>query len=161
MQAITPLNVPNNTRNFVPVGEGWMMKPMRIKASVALEGGTALASEVVSSASTGYAIAMPATNANGQNFVGILAEPVLATDADYASANKYRNVYVPINKTVATAKATASATASLANVGRVVQFSNSGRSVAPTTNGLGCIITDFIDASTVHVVFDVPNVVTA
>jgi hypothetical protein len=161
MQAITPLNTPNNTKNFVPVGEGWVMKQIRIKPSVAIADGTAIGVEVVSSATTGYAIAMPATNANGQNFIGILAEAVTASDADYASTTKTRSVFIPVNKAIATAKATTSATATSAVVGRVVQFSGSGATVAPTTNGAGCVITDFVDANTVLVSFDVANAVTA
>lgn len=161
MQAITPLNTPNNTKNFVPVGDGWMMTQIKIKPSVALEWGTALASEVVSSATTGYAIAMPTTNATGQNFIGILAEPISSSDSDFASTSKYRNVYIPVNPFIAKAKATTSATATNICVGRVVQFSNSGKSVAPATNGAGCVITDFIDGNTVMVTFDVPKVVTA
>lgn len=164
MQAINALGTFNVTSNFVPLGGGdfWENISLPIKESVAYAQGTAMAYEVSASATTGKLIAMPATNANGQNFVGILQEKVSATDADYATAFKRKVVAIP-RFSYSRAKFTAGTTLTAANVGRVVQFASSGTTLANTTNGLGAVIRDIIDTTNGIGIcsFDVPLAVTA
>lgn|SRR5574343_289896 len=162
MQVLTPLNTPNNTANFVPIGDGWTMKKVAFKASTAAVIGTAIGVEVASNTTTGYATLMPATNANGGNFIGILAEKISSTDSDYATAGKLKDVWVPIYKNVATAKFVVGAgTFTAVDVNKVVSFHSDSKSLAVDTQGAGAIITSYIDANTGTCVFDVPNTVTA
>lgn len=162
MQSVTAINTPNNTRNFLPVGDGWVLKQIAMKASTAIGDGTAVGVEVVSNTTTGFATLMPATNAAGGNFIGILAEKISSTDSDYATAGKLKNVWVPINKAVSTARFTVGAGTLAANdVNKVVSFHSDSKSLAVDTQGAGAIITSFIDANTGTCVFDVANTVTA
>ena len=38
---------------------------------------------------------MGTANTTSKDFIGILAEPIVSTDADYATAGKLKGVYVP------------------------------------------------------------------
>ena len=162
MQAITPLNTPNNTQNFLPIGEGWVMKQVPMKASTAAVVGTAIGVEISSNTTTGNCTVMPATNANGANFVGILAEKIASTDSDYATAGKLKSVWVPINKSVSTAQFTVGAgTFTAADVGRICNIHTDSASLSVDTNGAGAQITGFIDSSYGLCTFDVPLTTTA
>lgn len=162
MQAVTTVNTPNNTKNFFPVGDGWVMKKVAMKASTAMVDGSAIGVEVVSNTTTGNATLMPATNASGGNFIGILAERIASTDADYATAGKLKDVLVPTNINIATAKFTVGAgTFTAVDVNKVVSFHSDSKSLAVDTQGAGAIITSYIDSTTGTCVFDVAKTVTA
>ena len=95
-KAVTNVNVPNNTRNFYPVNRGeWELRQLPIVASVVMVDGSAVATQVVTANPTGNNILMPTSNATGQNFRGILAEPIAAADPDFATAGKLKGVWVP------------------------------------------------------------------
>lgn len=162
MQAVTTVNTPNNTKNFFPVGDGWVMKKVAMKASTVMVDGSAIGVEVVSNTTTGNATLMPATNASGGNFIGILAERIASTDADYAIAGKLKNVWVPTNINIATAKFTVGAgTFTAVDVNKVVSFHSDSKSLDVDTQGAGAIITSYIDSTTGTCVFDVAKTVTA
>lgn len=104
---------------------------------------------------------MPATNSTGQNFVGILAEVIATTDADFATAGKQKNVWVPVSKLARAKFLVGAGTFTLADVHRVCNFHTDSLSLAVDTNGLGAIIEEYIDATHGVCSFNVGNVVTA
>jgi hypothetical protein len=161
MQSVTPINTPNTTTAFVPVQGGWELRKIAMKASQAIADGCAVAVEVSGSSPTGYACLMPTTTSSGQNFVGILAEKIATTDADYATAGKLKSVWVPVDKTSEAVFTVGSGTFTAADVGRVCQFYSDSASLAVDTNGLGAIITKYISATKGQCSFNVPNAVTA
>ena len=149
-QVVTPLNSPNNNANFVTIGRGermWETQQLPIKASVAMVSGTALCVEVSASNPTGYLTAMATTNANGQNFAGILQETIATTDADYATAGKLKFVEVPLTPYAEAEFSVGSGTLGANDVGRIAQFYTDSKSIAVDTNGAGVEITGVIVTS--------------
>jgi hypothetical protein len=133
-----------------------------MKASTAMVVGSAIGVEIATNTTTGYATLMPATNANGANFIGILAEKISTTDTDYATAGKSKQVWVPIHKNIATAYFTVGAgTFTAVDENKVVSFHSDSKSLAVDTQGAGAIIKKYINSTTGICVFDVPNTVTA
>jgi hypothetical protein len=160
-KAITPVNAPNNTRNFYPSNDLWRTDLYPVLASTALAEGTLLAVQVTASSPTGNVLAAATTNTTGQNVVGILAEPITASDADYATAGKLKLVHVPISQYSQAYFTVISGTFSLAQVGRVCQIAGSGTGLAVATNGLGAVIDGFISSTRGTCKLVVPYVVTA
>lgn len=161
-KAITNINVPNNTRNFYPVKRGeWELKLLPIVASVAMTDGSAIATQVTASNPTGNNILMPTSNATGQNFIGILAEPIATTDPDYATAGKLKGVWVPRYSTCEAYFSVGAGTFTAADVGRTCLFHTDSKSLAVDTNGAGAIITGYISATQGTCSFDIATVVTA
>jgi hypothetical protein len=66
-----------------------------MKASVAIAAGAAIGLEVVSNTTTGNHTLMGLENITGKDFIGIMAEPIAATDDDYATSGKLKAVRVP------------------------------------------------------------------
>lgn len=161
MQSVTPLNQVNNTLNFYPVDGNWEIRRLPFKASTAITDGYAVAYEVSASNPTGYLTLMPTTNANGQNFVGILQEKIAATDTDYATAGKLKNVLVPTTKHALARFKVGAGTFTAADVGRVCNFHTDSGSLAVDTNGAGAVIRGYIDSSYGTCSFDVANATTA
>lgn len=161
-KAITNVNVPNNTRNFYPADKGeWELRQLPMVASVAMTDGSAIATQVTASSPTGNNILMPATNTTGQNFRGILAEPIASTDPDFAVAGKLKGVWVPRTISCEAYFSVGAGTFTLADVGRVCSFHTDSKSLAVDTNGLGARITGYISATQGTCSFDIPNAVTA
>lgn len=160
-KAITPVNAPNNTRNFYPSNDLWRMDLLPIVASTALIEGTLLSVQVTASNPTGNLLASATTNTTGQNIVGILAEPITASDSDYATAGKLKQVWVPISQYSQAYFTVGSGTFTAADVGRVCQIAGSGISLAVDTNGLGAVIDGYISSTKGTCKFAVPYVVTA
>lgn len=160
-KAVTPVNSPNNVRNFYPADDKWELRYMPIVASVAMVDGTLLRAQVTASNPTGNLNLAVATNATGQNVVWILAEPIATTDSDYATAGKLKGVWVA--KTVdAEAYFTVGAgTFTLADVNRMCSVHTDWKSLAVDTNGAGAIISGYISATRGKCKFNVPNVVTS
>lgn len=159
--AITPLNQQNNTQNFFAVDGNWEVKMVKVKPSVAILDGYLVSTEVVSSNPTGYVTLSPATQANGQNIVGILLEKVASTDADYASTAKYKKVLVPKTKDAQARFKAVTGTFTDADVGRICSISSDSAGLAVDTNGAGARITGYLDSGYGLCTFDVPLVVTA
>jgi hypothetical protein len=144
---ITALGSKNNTQNFIPSNDQWKVTELPYKASEALVDGGLVVVEVSGSSPTGYACKAGTTNANGQNVVGILAEPIAATDADYATAGKLKKVWVPVNSEAECFFSVGAGTFTAADVGRVAQVHTDSKSVAVDTNGLGVEITGYISST--------------
>lgn len=160
-KAITPVNAPNNTRNFYPSNDLWRTELYPFVASVALTEGTAVSTQVTASSPTGNLIAAATTNTTGQNIVGILAEPIASTDPDFATAGKLKLVHVPISRYSQAYFTVISGTFTVAQVGRVCQIAGSGTGLAVATNGLGAVIDGFISSTRGTCKFAVPYAVTA
>lgn len=161
MQAVTPLNQVNNTKNFYPADGNWEIVRMPFKASVEISDGYAVGVEISGNTTTGNLTLMPATNANGANFVGILQEKISSTDADYATSGKLRNVLVPTTKRAKARFKVGAGTFTAADVNKVVAFHSDSASLAVDTAGAGAIIVGYQDANYGFCNFDVPNTVTA
>jgi hypothetical protein len=160
--AVTPLNVPNNTRNFYPVNRGdWELKVLPTAASLAAVDGTAFATQVVASNPTGNLIPMPTTNTTGQNFIGIIAQPISATDSDYATAGKLKGYWVPKTRSCEAFFLVGNGTNSAAQVGRVCPFHTDSKSLNVGANGAGARITSYISSTRGTCAFDVAIAVTA
>lgn len=161
MQSVTPINTPNNTLNFYPAFWGWELRAIRMKASTAMIDWAAIWVEVSWSTTTWNATLMPATNANGQNFVWILAEEISTTDTDYATAGKLKQVWIPVDR-AATARFKVWAwTFTAADIWKVVSFHSDSASLAVDTAWAWAIITGFINSSYGLCTFNVPNATTA
>lgn len=160
-QVTTPLGYANNTRNFYPADDKWEVKYFPTKASVAGVEGCAVAYEVSGSSPTGYITVAAATDANGQNVVGILAETIAATDSDYATAGKLKAVYIPKTLQAEAYFVVGAGTFTAADVGRVCNIHTDSKSLAVDTNGLGAEITGYITSTTGKCKFSLPKVVTS
>lgn len=160
-KAATPVNSPNNVRNFYPSDDKWELKMLPIVASVAMVDGTALRVQVTASSPTGNLNLAVATNATGQNFAWILAEPIATTDTDYATAGKLKWVWVPKTVDAESYFSVGAGTFTLADVGRVCSLHTDWKSLAVDTNGAGAVISWYISASKGKCRFNVPSVVTS
>lgn len=160
-KAVTGLNKPNTTSNFYPFDDLWRMVSVPMKASTAMVEGAAVAVEVSVSSPTGYATLAAATNTTGQNIIGILAEPIVSTDADYATAGKLKQVWIPTTTQAKAYFTVGAGTFTAADVGRVCSIHTDSKSLAVDTNGLGAEITDFISSTRGVCRFSVPKAVTA
>ena len=96
-KALTALNTPNTTSNFLPADGNWELRLLPMKASLAMVEGVAITAETNGADVTGYYRTQVAVeNLNGDDTMGILAEPIATTDTDYATAGKLKGVYVPM-----------------------------------------------------------------
>lgn len=162
MQSVTPINAPNTTTYFEPISStGWELRKIAMKASTAMSDGAAIWVEISSNTTTGNATLMPATNASGGNFIGILAEKISTTDTDFATAGKLKLVWIPTNLASRAKFKVWTWTFTLVDVNKVVSFHSDSLSLAVDTQGLWAIITKYVDANTGHCAFTVPNTVTA
>lgn len=146
-KAVTLVNKPNNVQNFYPADDNWEMKMLPFAASVAIDEGTAIAPQISSNNVTGYVTKMGAENANGADFIGILAEPIVATDADYATAGKMKGVRVPKNKEALSYFKVGAGTFTKADVFKTVEIHSDAKSLAVDTLGKGARIVEYIDAT--------------
>lgn len=132
-----------NTR-FKPVWSDWEIKELVIKESVALSAGTLLATEILSNTTTGKLVAGGAEQSAWANYVGILAQDILATDADYATSGKTRLVYVPCSVKAESEFQRTSGTLSSVDVWKTVEVSWSGTWLAVDTLWLWATIVKVI-----------------
>lgn len=98
-KVVTAINTPNETNNFMPidVDNNWSLERLPFKASTAIEEWSAIWIEISGNTTTWYVTAMGVENASWADFVWILAEPIVATDTDYATAGKLKAVWCPKN----------------------------------------------------------------
>lgn len=162
MQSVTPINTPNTTTYFEPISStGWELRKIAMKASTAMSDGAAIWVEISGNTTTGNATLMPTTNANGANFIGILAEKIASTDSDYATAGKLKSVWVPTNL-VAEAKFKVSAgTFTAVDVNKTVAFHTDSLGLAVDTAGAGAEIVGYTSSSQGTCRFTLPRTVTA
>jgi hypothetical protein len=146
-KVITPLNTPNKTQNFYPADDNWELRQMPFAASVAIEEGTAVSPQIATNNVTGNLTKMGTENATGSDFFGIIAESVVSTDSDYATAGKLKGVWVP-KSTLAKAYFTVGAgTFTLADVFKTVEIHSDSKSLAVDTLGKGARIVEYISAT--------------
>ena len=160
-KAVTPINETNKTSNFYPIKGDWTIVRLPIVASVAMESGTAIGVEITSKTTTGNHKKMGTTNALGANFVGILAEPITATDEDYATAGKLKAVKIPTSVYARCEFTVGAGTFTAVDVGKTVAFHSDSKSLAVDTAGLGAVITGYVSATRWVCEFSCPNSLTA
>ena len=162
-RAVTPINTPNETQNFYPIGVdfNWKLTKFPFKASTAIEEGSAIGIEIVGNTTTGNVTAMGTENALGADFLGILAEPIAATDDDYADAGKLKAVWIPENKYAEAYFTVGAGTFTAADVFKTVEFNADSKSLSVDTAGKGARITGFISSTRGKCRFDLPTTETA
>ena len=154
-KAVTLVNVPNKTSNFYPADDQWILTQLPLKAS------TAMTVEISGNTTTGYYTVSGVENASGNDFVGILAEPIVSTDADYATAGKLKGVRIPRNTTAKAYFTVAAGTFTAVDVGKTVEITSGSIGLSVDTAGKGARITDFISSTRGKCVFCMPNTETA
>ena len=161
-KAVKPLNEHNDTSYFYPADGNRELKSLPMKASLAMAEGVAIAPETSGTDVTGYYRTQVAIgNIAGDDTIGILAEPIAATDDDYATAGKLKGVYVP---TTLFAKAyfyVGAGTFTVADVGKRVALHSDFKSLAVDTAGVAAEITDYISPTRGICKFNMPMTQTA
>lgn len=161
-KAVTPLNAPNKTQYFYPaVLEERDLIEMPFKASTAMTEGAAIGIEISGNTTTGNVTLMWVENASGADFVGILAEPITATDADYATAGKLKAVWYPKTPYAKAFFAVGAGTFTAADVFKTVEFHSDSLWLAVDTAGKGARIRGYISASKGICDFSLPATETA
>ena len=160
-KAITALNSPNKTSNFYPADDKWEMIMFPIKASTAMEEGVALSPEIVTNDVTGYLTKMGVENVVGSDFVGILAEAIVSTDTDYATAGKLKGVWVPKSMNASAYFTVGAGTFTAADVFKTVELHSDSKSLAVDTKGKGARIVEFISSTRGRCMFSLPQTETA
>ena len=129
----------NVNTNFLPVNsKHWKMVPTQMIASIAMAEGAAVYS-------VGDGTHTITTNATG-NFRGILAEPIAATDADYATSLKLKAVKVPRDDEAELFFTESGAALTTALIGETCKF-NDSISLDATAAGTQAKITGYESAS--------------
>lgn len=146
-KAVTALNTPNSTKYFYPADANWELKKLAMKASVALAEGAAIGLEISSNDVTGYHTLMGTENATGADFIGIMAEPVVSTDADYATAGKLKAVRVPKTNYAKSFFYVGAGTFTAVDVGKTVEFHSDSLGLAVDTKGKGARIMEYISST--------------
>jgi hypothetical protein len=160
-KAVTLVNQPNNVQNFYPADDNWELVMLPFKASTAIDEGSVIAPEIVSNDVTGNVTKMGVENAAGADFLGILAEPIKATDGDYAVAGKEKGVWVPKNPYAKAYFKVGAGTFTKADVFRTVEIHSDAKSLAVDTKGKGARIMEFIDSTHGICRFSLPETETA
>lgn len=162
-KAVTPLNRPNETWNFYPINANfdWKMKMLPFKASTAMEEWAAIGIEIDTNTTTGYVTLMGVENAAGADFVGILAEPITATDDDYATAWKLKWVWIPQRKSAEAFFTVINGTFSKEDVFKTVQIASTSLWLDVDTAWKWARITGYISSTRWTCNFDLPTTETA
>lgn len=160
-KATVALGSYNNTRNFYPADELWVIKQFPIKESVAMVDGSLVAIEIVSNTTTGKLKLAGTENALGGDIIGILAEPIATTDTDYATAFKMKSVWVPVSNVSEAFFSVGAGTFTTADVFKTVEIHTDSKSLAVDTAGKGARITQFISSTTGKCQFSMPQTETA
>jgi hypothetical protein len=160
-KAVTLVNTPNKTQNFYPADDQWILTTLPMKASTAMPDGSAIGVEIVSNTTTGNNTLMGVENAAGADFVGILAEPIVSTDADYATAGKLKSVWIPRTPTAKAYFTVGAGTFTAVDINKTVEFFSDSKSLAVDTAGKGARIVSYISATRGVCVFPMPNTETA
>jgi len=160
-KSVTTINTPNDTRYFYPADDNWEHMMLPFKASTAIAEGTAVAAEISSNDVTGYATHMGTENATGSDFLGIMSEPIVATDADYATAGKLKGVRVPKTPYAKAYFYVGAGTFTAADVFRTVELHSDHKSLAVDTKGKGARIMAYISSTQGICRFSLPETETA
>ena len=160
-KVVTGLNKPNETNNFLPIQNEWVLEQRPMKASTAMEEGSAVSYEISANDVTGYLTLSGTENANWNDFVGILAEPIVATDDDYATAGKLKAVWVPMGINSKAEFTVWAGTFSAVDVGRTVEIHSDSKSLAVDTAWKWASIVGYISSTRWVCKFDLPRTETA
>lgn len=134
---------------------------MPFKASTVISDGAAIGIEIVTNTTTGNVTKMWLENAAGADFVGILCEPIAATDLDYATAGKLKYVWVPQSTKAKCYFAVGTGTFTLVDVQKTVEFASDSLGLAVDTPGKGARIIWYISATQGVCEFSLPTTETA
>ncbi len=104
---------------------------------------------------------MGTENATGADFVGIMNEAIVSTDADYATAGKMKSVRVPISRDSSAYFKVFSGTFTSADRFKTVEFASDSSGLAVDTAGKGARITEYLSATQGICQFTLPNTETA
>lgn len=160
-KVVTWLNTPNETQNFLPSDDNWYIDYLPMKASTAIEEGTVLAPEISSNTTTGYLTKFSTENATGADFFGILAEPIVATDSDYATAGKLKAVWIPKTPYAKAYFTVGAGTFTAVDVFKTVEIHTDSVSLAVDTAGKGARIVKYISSTRGECRFSLPETETA
>jgi len=158
---ITDINTPNETKYFYPADDNWEMKELPMIASTVLAEGAAIGIEISGNDVTGNLTLMWTENAAGADFVGIIAEPVIATDTDYATAGKLKGVRVPKTPWARAYFAVGAGTFTAADVFKTVEITAGALGLSVDTAWLGARIREYLTSTTGICEFSMPNTETA
>lgn len=117
-----------------------------MKASVAIAAGAAIGLEVVSNTTTGNHTLMGLENITGKDFIGIMVEPIAATDDDYATSGKLKAVRVPKTIYAKSYFTVAAGTFTSVDVWKTVEFYSNSLGLAVDTAGKGARIVEYISS---------------
>lgn len=116
----------------------WTLKRLPMKESVAMEKGAAIYTDLAGE----HTLVTDSTN----NFRGILAEAIAATDSDYATAKKKKYVYVPLVPEAEAEFTVGAGTFTVDDIGKSVKFADS-KGLGVDTAGAQARITDYISST--------------
>lgn len=157
----TGLNKPNENQNFVPSDDNWYLDDLPFKASTAIEEGSVIAPEIVSNTTTGNVTVFSTENATWADFMGILAEPIAATDSDYATAGKLKKVWIPKTPYAKAFFTVWAGTFTAADVYKTVEIHTDKKSLAVDTAWKGARIMKYISSTRWECRFSLPETETA
>ena len=160
-KAVTALNVPNVTSNFYPADDQWDLIQMPMEASTAMVEWAAVSPEIVTNDVTGNITLMGVENVTGSDFMGILAEPIVSTDADYATAGKLKGVWIPRSPLAKAYFSVWAGTFTAADVFKTVEIHSDSKSLAVDTKGKGARIMWYISSTRGICRFSLPETETA
>jgi len=160
-KVVTGLNKPNETAYFYPADGKWEIQHLPCKISTAMTEGAALNIEISGNTTTGYITLAGTENAAGADFVGILAEPIAATDDDYATAFKTKQVWVPVARNALAYFAVGAGTFTAVDVFKTVEITSGALGLSADTAGKGARIMGYMSATKGVCTFDLPNTETA
>jgi hypothetical protein len=132
-----------------------------MKASTAMAEGAAIGIEISGNTTTGNYTLMGVENAAGADFAGILQEPIVSGDADYATAGKLKLVAIPVDQSAIAEFKVSAGTFTAADVGKTVEFHSDSLGLAVDTAGKGARISRYMSASRGECAFVLPTTETA
>ena len=160
-KVVTGLNKPNETKNFLPADDNWYLDDLPMKASTAMEGGSSIGIEISSNTTTGNHTVMGVENSAGADFQGILMEPIVSTDADYATAGKLKKVAIPKTPYAKAYFTVGAGTFTAIDVGKTVEIHSDSVSLAVDTAWKGARIKKYISSTRGLCDFSLPTTETA
>lgn len=129
----------NVTTNFLPIKGNWKAEKVQMIASVAMAEGSGI-----------YAVGdgtHTVVTTSSANFKGILAEPIAATDADYATSLKFKSVWVPKDDTAESEFTVISGTFTTADIGKMADFASAIGLAVDTSTHDHARITGYISST--------------
>jgi len=160
-KAVVGLNKPNETRYFYPADGNWKMTMLPFKASTTIAEGAVVGIEIASNTTTGNYTLFATENAAGADFTGIMAEPIVSGDADYATAGKLKGVRVPITTEAEAYFAVGAGTFTSVDVGKTVEITAGSLGLSVDTAGKGARITEYTSSTKGKCKFNLPTTETA